>query len=1433
MADKGKIQYGIGIDNSELLRDAERAKDAFKGIADKAEKDGGRIDNTFKNLAKGAAAFFTIQQASQLVQGLIKVRGEFQQLEIAFGTMLGNKAKADKLMSEMVALAAKTPFGLQDVASGAKQLLAYGFAADSITDNIKMLGNVASGVGSQVGDLIYLYGTLKASGRVTQMDINQFAGRGIPIYSELAKVMNTNVEAVRDLVGAGQVGFTQIEKAFKNMTGEGGMFFNLMEAQSASLTGHIANLQDSIQMMFNEIGQSGEGLFSDAISGASYLVEHYQEIGKTLQVLVTTYGVYRAALILTSVAQATKIAGSKALVVAELSAALSGKAVTAGMVLQAGATNLATAAQAKLNKMFMANPVGLVITAVASLAATMYYFHDSSTAAERAQKKFNEALDENKQKVDDIKTKTQELASIINDDTQTKSAQIMAFRQLQELYGDRLKDLSLEEFQLKTNTEQQKRFNAELQNIGLDDLKKQFQEATVAAQALSTITIALGDGTTSTQDNTMSKEYQAATDYAEQLRGKIEDIELTEKLAAMTAQELTKYYQDQLPPLQRQIDEWERTHGKIKRASDGSLILQRTWDSFQINGAINQWNTLLGIVSRVNQASGGAAISPTTPQQYKDRAQKAKEDAANEADPKKRAELLKQAAKDEKTYRYMMGETDRAAAKSAASASQKAENKAASEAKRKAEELKRERERFHEHLADQKKDFDDTVRLSAFEGVDREVEQIKINYEKAIEKAKDLKIFTEEMAKELNIRQQTEIDFARGQDAKEKAKKDEEDRIEAESKHLADLLAKYATYEQQKKVLREQYEKDITKLSPEQQAERKRQYDEDIANLDEAEAKKLISVKKYADEAIYTTKLAVRQQLEILNAAYNQAGLTPETKAALKSRIDEVAKLLSLSDSELTSAQIDAEINKKQAAINELAKAGKQGTDEFKRLNDELMRLKQEKLNYLTDRIDTFRALSSAVGQLGNALSSLGDSSPALASIGNALQSVSSSADLFLTNWEKLANGTLKSSDKIQMASTFIINALNNILQSVQQNKLKEAEALQNVIDFQRGYNLALIEEQKIRDEMANNVFYKDNMRTIRANLSKQISLVKEYDKAMKDLEEGQVKVGTKKAKRDWASVGASTAAGAGTGAVIGASGGVLSIPGAIIGGAVGFITGMLKKRQVVDVYDNLLKKYPLLIDAEGNLNDAMAKSLLSSNLLDAKTKETLQYVSNLAEEYKKAKAEIDEVVKSLIGDVGNNVMSALVDNYRNGGEDAGDAFRKGFAKSLERLYEDIIYAAIFGKDLEKMQKRIEDGFNAGDMGIMETAMYEFLDGYEQKSQATNDLMKRMQDYAKSKGIDIWQGDTSAANKPTKNTLSGAFAQASQESIDLLSGQTMAFKIAQLETNGHLVQMKDYAFRGLDYAERTANNTANTVARLDTIISKMNNNANNALAAGL
>ena len=176
---------------------------------DKTSKDtGNSIDGMGKKIAGAAAAYFSIQQAQQFLNKVIEIRGQFQQLDIAFTTMLqGNKEASSKLMNELTEFASMTPFGLMDAASGAKQLLAYGFEVENVVKDMEMLGNVASGVSAPLNDIVYLYGTLKASGRVATMDIRQFAGRGIPIYRELAEVLGVAEGEINDLVSAGKVGF--------------------------------------------------------------------------------------------------------------------------------------------------------------------------------------------------------------------------------------------------------------------------------------------------------------------------------------------------------------------------------------------------------------------------------------------------------------------------------------------------------------------------------------------------------------------------------------------------------------------------------------------------------------------------------------------------------------------------------------------------------------------------------------------------------------------------------------------------------------------------------------------------------------------------------------------------------------------------------------------------------------------------------------------------------------------------------------------------------------------------------------------------------------------------------------------------------------------------------------------------------------------------
>jgi hypothetical protein len=373
----GSIFFGSGIDTAGLQADAERIKRIFKSIGASAEREGSRIDNVFKNIGMAAAGVFTIQAATGFISKIAQVRGEFQQLEVAFTTILRSKDKADKLMAEAVKLAAITPFTLQDVATGAKQLLAYGFSADSITKNLTMLGNVASGVSAPLGDIVYLYGTLQTQGRAYTRDIMQFTSRGIPMIDELSKVMGVSKDKIQELTEAGKVGFPQVQQAMQNLTKEGGVFFNLMEEQSKTITGKISNLQDAFSRMFNDIGKSNQGAIAGALDTTIDLVNNYQEVGKTIGELIAVYGVYKVSLMSMSAAQTIQTT--------------TGVYDIATKKLQVAATIEATAAQYGLNKAVLVKPYVLAAAAVAALAYGIYKYATYTTDAEKAQKKLEEA----------------------------------------------------------------------------------------------------------------------------------------------------------------------------------------------------------------------------------------------------------------------------------------------------------------------------------------------------------------------------------------------------------------------------------------------------------------------------------------------------------------------------------------------------------------------------------------------------------------------------------------------------------------------------------------------------------------------------------------------------------------------------------------------------------------------------------------------------------------------------------------------------------------------------------------------------------------------------------------------------------------------------------------------------------------------------------
>ena len=397
------IHFDITGDNSNFLRRLREVENGVKNTSKQIEQSGLGIEELFNRMTRAAAAFGAGFTAKELISNIAQVRGEFQQLEVAFKTMLGSEDKANALMQQLVKTAATTPFDLQGVANGAKQLLAYGENVENVNDDLIRLGNIAAGLSQPLGDIVYLYGTTMTQGRLYTADLNQFTGRGIPMIRELAKVFGVAENEVRGLVEAGKVGFPEVQKVIQNLTNEGGMFYNLMQEQSKTITGQISNIEDAVSTMFNEIGKANEGIINEALSGVSYLVENYEKVGKVLVGLVATYGVYKVAVMTVTALQALQASGIAALTIAE-------RAHYGWLVLQ-------TTAQKALNAVMLTNPYVLLATAVVGLGAAMWTFHDSTTESEKALDRFNKKQEEaqkleqeHKQKIDSLVQSSRDIA---------------------------------------------------------------------------------------------------------------------------------------------------------------------------------------------------------------------------------------------------------------------------------------------------------------------------------------------------------------------------------------------------------------------------------------------------------------------------------------------------------------------------------------------------------------------------------------------------------------------------------------------------------------------------------------------------------------------------------------------------------------------------------------------------------------------------------------------------------------------------------------------------------------------------------------------------------------------------------------------------------------------------------------------------------------
>ncbi len=325
-----------------------------------------------KNSILGATSIYAAQR---VLKEMINISGEFETQRVALRAILQDVAGADKIFGQIKTLAVASPYQFKELISYAKQLSAFSFPMEELYDTTKRLADVASGLGVDMSRIILAVGQVRSASVLRGQELRQLTEAGIPLIDELKrkfKEMNGEVLTSADIfdkISARLVPYSMIADIFKDMTSEGGKFYNMQEIQAETLKGKVSNLKDAYQIMFSEIGEKGDSILKGSVDAIRSLIENYEKVGRLIIEMVAAYGVYKTALV----------------VVTMLS-----KGYTVAMTAQYGAMLLIEKVQKGINKLGLTNPYVLMAAGVTALGFAIYKLVTYTTEYEKVLKKLND-----------------------------------------------------------------------------------------------------------------------------------------------------------------------------------------------------------------------------------------------------------------------------------------------------------------------------------------------------------------------------------------------------------------------------------------------------------------------------------------------------------------------------------------------------------------------------------------------------------------------------------------------------------------------------------------------------------------------------------------------------------------------------------------------------------------------------------------------------------------------------------------------------------------------------------------------------------------------------------------------------------------------------------------------------------------------------------
>lgn len=928
---------------------------------------------------------------------IIRVRGEFQSMQTAIETMVG-KDVASQIIPQIKELAKISPLTLTDMVGAEKMMLGFNIQTEDTIKYLKSISDISMGESSKFNSLTLAFSQMSAAGKLMGQDLNQMINAGFNPLQTISEKTGKSIAILKDEMSKGAISAEMVQQAFIDATSAGGKFFGMSENASKTINGQLSMMQDAMDNAFNEMGQKSEGIIMSGIQLTTSLIENYETIGKVLVGMIATYGVYKTALI-------TNIALTRGWAVAA-------RADATAKGIQTIATKAQTVAQLALNAAMKANPYVLAATLLVGAATAMWALHDSTTEAEKAQKRFNKKQEEAAKQEQEHKQKIDSLVESSRDIALADLQRGQSLAELRKEYPQIFKKYDIETIKLADILKLKREIAEEDAKRAGEKKAKELsnieEEIKYYENLLKTLSGQQGiDGYVK-----KLKELRADRDVLLQENGKEISEQFISNLKNIDINEFDHYISE----LEKRI-KGKGENGKVKLRLPidikGSLSGEAIYD-------VNSIKTMIDAAKAAKKTKEEAAkAEKKAVSEWLSSYKKTYEDADKAYnDFLKSKEIMSDADRDKELKRLKdLRDTAKATyeRKGGSTSSDKKEESSAAKAKKEADTLRKEQEKRNEELLTLQRNNQKSEIDLMEEGSKKKIAQIELDYKNEIAAIKKQE---EEWSKaqggKLTEKQSQEISIAYTQaedkkdkgvsDVKKETQKEESERLKTSQSAWNEYYQTYGTWEQKRLALAKEYQQKIKEVQNDKNksgdeknaliATLQKEWDEALANLDLSKLKEDINWGMIFGDLTKVTKdqlNKIKKQLQEFKKSPEFQNATPEQIQVIETAINSINDALvdkggffgGLANS-LT--EYEGTVYKVKEAQEELEKALKSGDEAaIEKAKKKKSAAEQNQANAQTNVEKSKDKAISNITAVANAMTQLGSAEFSLSSFGSAV----------------------------------------------------------------------------------------------------------------------------------------------------------------------------------------------------------------------------------------------------------------------------------------------------------------------------------------------------------------------------------------------------------------------------------------------------------------